>query len=74
MEISIEDDGRGIADEIAGQMFDLGTSGGNGSGWGLALCREFVESANGAIAYEPNVPRGSRFTITLPGVAHRAAA
>jgi signal transduction histidine kinase len=70
----VEDDGPGVSPSVAERAFELGTSGDGGSGWGLAICRELVESVGGEIAYEPNPTGGSRFAVRVPLVAKRAAA
>jgi two-component system sensor histidine kinase ChvG len=37
-----------------------------GTGLGLAIARAVAEAHGGSVRYEPRVPRGSRFVLTLP--------
>jgi signal transduction histidine kinase len=43
-----------------------GTKGEEGSGLGLALCKEFVQINKGTIQVESEPGKGSTFCITLP--------
>jgi signal transduction histidine kinase len=49
-----------------------------GSGFGLAIAREFVEAQGGTIDVSPPVEGGARFIVRLPGTvfsnAERSAA
>lgn len=71
--ISVKDSGIGISDEIKNKLFQLdvdvrssGTSGEQGTGLGLLLCKEFVEKNKGTINVESKKNSGSTFTFTLP--------
>ena len=69
-EISISDTGCGIPDAIRAKIFDpfFTTKGvGRGSGQGLTIARSIVvEKHGGALTFEPNVPQGTTFVISLP--------
>ncbi len=65
--VVIEDSGGGIDDELLPYIFDENFSTKNrGSGIGLSICREIVESSGGEISAGNNFLGGARFTITLP--------
>jgi signal transduction histidine kinase len=71
--IAIEDGGIGISEEdkskifrIESKMSKLGTSGENGTGLGLTLCKEFIDKNNGKIWFESELEKGTTFFITLP--------
>ncbi|MBX2994126.1 MAG: sensor histidine kinase KdpD [Bdellovibrionaceae bacterium] len=68
--ISVEDQGAGIPEEYASQVFEKfyrvpGTLPG-GTGLGLSIVRNIVELHRGTVRYEKNEPHGSRFVIDLP--------
>ncbi|MEN6453483.1 MAG: tetratricopeptide repeat-containing sensor histidine kinase [Prolixibacteraceae bacterium] len=69
----ISDQGQGLSTEELQQLFRIdstvrkkGTKGEDGSGLGLALCKEFVQINNGAIHVESEPGKGSTFCVTLP--------
>lgn len=63
-----EDDGPGIADELAERVFDIWfTTKASGTGVGLALSRKIVEAHGGTLALRPS-SRGASFRLFLPGV------
>ncbi len=73
LEVSVEDNGRGIAEVDKEQIFDrlFQASSGDaaaqgGLGIGLNLCRELVDLHGGRIDVETEVGQGSTFTFTLP--------
>ena len=37
-----------------------------GSGWGLYICRHWVEKLGGTLVVTDNLPRGADFVVTLP--------
>jgi signal transduction histidine kinase len=62
-----------MTDEIKNKLFQLdvdvrssGTSGEQGTGLGLLLCKEFIEKNKGTINVESVKDSGSTFTFTLP--------
>lgn len=67
--ISLEvlDQGPGIPSEVRAHLFEpFFTTKHDGTGLGLAVARQIVETHGGNIAIEPNFPRGARFLIGLP--------
>lgn len=65
--IAIQDNGRGIDEETRKHIFELHfTTKETGSGFGLAICKNIVESSNGSIWYESTVGEGSTFFVKLP--------
>jgi len=64
--ITIEDNGPGIAPEIATRIFEpFFSTKEQGTGMGLAICRSIVETHDGRIWAENHEPTGARFKITL---------
>ena len=43
-----------------------GTNGEQGTGFGLLLCKEFVDKHNGAIEVESELTKGTRIKVSLP--------
>jgi len=68
--VRVTDDGFGVSDKVRAHLFGRFARGddrsGGGSGLGLYIARRVAEESGGSIAYEPNMPRGSIFTIRLP--------
>lgn len=71
--ISITDSGKGIRKEHLNKLWDFndffsttGTSGEKGTGFGLMLCKIFIEKHNGKIWVESEPNKGSSFHFTLP--------
>jgi len=71
--ISVADSGVGIAPQILVNLFDFsqtnttkGTDNEGGTGFGLSLCKEFVEKHGGRIWAESKVGKGSIFRFTIP--------
>ena len=74
VELSVEDDGVGIAGNDLSRIFekyvrvpDPATTTVRGLGLGLALVRALVEAHGGAIEVESKPGKGSKFRIFLPG-------
>ncbi|HSI77258.1 MAG TPA: tetratricopeptide repeat-containing sensor histidine kinase [Lunatimonas sp.] len=72
-EISLRDNGIGMSTEIIDSLFKpnfhtkrYGTSGEKGTGLGLILVKDFLESNKGSIWVRSEVNKGSTFTFTLP--------
>jgi len=66
--VEIRDHGPGVPPELAGRLFDpyvTGKSG--GTGLGLALARQTVETHQGAIAVEPTPGGGATFVVRMRG-------
>lgn len=75
-EVSVKDSGSGIPAEKLPKIFDqfystkeADAGGQGGTGLGLALCREIMESHNGRIRVESKVGTGTTFTLRFPVVA-----
>ncbi|MGL1889049.1 MAG: HAMP domain-containing histidine kinase [Reichenbachiella sp.] len=73
VEISVADNGIGIDKETQKALFNtytnktsLGTENEKGSGFGLVLCKEFVEKMGGKIWVKSEEGVGSEFKFTLP--------
>jgi signal transduction histidine kinase len=73
VEISIADTGIGMPAKQVEDLFKAnthfttqGTSGEKGTGLGLILCKEMVESNGGKIWVESEEGKGSKFTFSLP--------
>jgi len=67
--ITLEDNGRGMTEEEANQVFDRFYSGSQenkGTGLGMALSKEFVELHHGKIFVSSEKWKGTKFTIVLP--------
>lgn len=78
-EIGVRDSGCGIPAEQLKKIFDPFFStkqadehGQGGSGLGLALCREVIESHHGRIRVESTVGVGTQFTLKLPLISPTA--
>ncbi len=67
--VEVEDDGPGIAAEVADQLFEPFVTTkdvGEGTGLGLAVCRGIVESAGGEVGVDASYRGGARFYVVLP--------
>jgi signal transduction histidine kinase len=67
VEISVEDNGVGIAGELLPRLFDpfFSTKEG-GSGLGLALTQQIIRDHGGEIHVASRVGRGTTFTLSIP--------
>jgi signal transduction histidine kinase len=70
--ITVSDNGVGIDPENLVKLFDItevlstpGTEGESGTGLGLLLCKDFVETHGGKIWVESIVGEGSQFFVTI---------
>jgi len=75
VEITVSDTGMGMDSRTMQSLFKIGetrsrngTNGERGTGFGLLLCKEFVEKHGGTIHVESEVGRGSTFIFTMPFV------
>ena len=67
LDFSVSDGGDGISDEVAAKLFTpFFTTRSDGMGLGLSLCRTVVEQHGGVLRHQPNLPRGTVFSFTLP--------
>ena len=67
--IRIKDDGKGIAADMIGKIFEpLVTTkrGQGGTGLGLAIIRRILHASDGDVTVESTPGQGAEFTITLP--------
>lgn len=71
--LTVADTGVGMRPEYAERIFSLddkttqaGTNGESGTGLGLPLCREMVETHGGAIAVQTSEGAGAVFRVSLP--------
>ncbi|MGD0643911.1 MAG: PAS domain S-box protein [Candidatus Bathyarchaeia archaeon] len=66
-EISFEDTGAGISDEILPKLFSpLFTTKAQGMGFGLAICKRIIESHEGTIKVKTSNGEGTTFMVNLP--------
>ena len=65
--ISVKDNGKGIKDEDKGRIFlpNFTTKSG-GSGVGLSLTYNIIQSASGTISFESQEGKGAEFVVQLP--------
>jgi two-component system, OmpR family, sensor histidine kinase KdpD len=75
VEISVRDEGPGIAAGDRDRVFEMfGQNGGGGrAGLGLTIAKAFVEAHDGRIWIDPDVPSGARVVFTVPCEALVAA-
>ena len=67
IEISVEDDGPGVPDHLAEEIFrPFFTTRSEGTGLGLAISRKFVEAHGGTLDVRPAAGGGARFILRLP--------
>ncbi|NHB68722.1 transporter substrate-binding domain-containing protein [Perlabentimonas gracilis] len=73
IEITVSDNGVGMSKDTLSKLFEIdsdisaaGTAGEKGSGFGLLLCKEFVEKHGGNICAKSELGKGCAFIFTLP--------
>ncbi len=67
LQFLVADLGQGIAEGVAEKLFTpFFTTKQEGMGLGLSLCRTVVEQHGGFLSHQPNIPRGTVFSFTLP--------
>jgi len=64
--VSLSDSGQGIQPETLPHVFERGVSGGEGTGYGLFLCKTVVEAHGGVIDIESVLKLGTKVTFTVP--------
>ncbi|MFD4474793.1 sensor histidine kinase [Streptomyces sp. NPDC058471] len=69
--IDVGDDGPGVPESFAAQLFQPGRradpdDGHGGAGLGLPLARRLARSVGGEVTYDPGHRPGARFTVRLP--------
>jgi signal transduction histidine kinase len=66
IEISVNDTGKGIPEEIKAKLFTpLVTTKAKGQGLGLAVVKRLVEALGGSIMFESQLGKGTKFTVRL---------
>src|SRR6056297_2624116 len=72
VEIEIADNGIGMNEKTKASLFKIGetksltgTNGEEGTGFGLLLCKEFVDKHNGTIEVESELGKGTQIRIRL---------
>jgi two-component system sensor histidine kinase FlrB len=66
-QIEVQDEGRGIPEELQEKIFEAGFTTTPGSpGLGLAVCKRIIEQHGGEITVQSRQKEGTRFTIVLP--------
>jgi len=67
IEFSVADQGMGISDDIAAQLFTpFFTTKVEGMGLGLSFCRTVAEQHGDTLVFSPNEPQGTVFSFALP--------
>ncbi|MBN1250773.1 MAG: PAS domain S-box protein [Bacteroidales bacterium] len=73
VEITVSDNGIGMDERTVTSLFkvgktksNIGTGGEIGTGFGLIICKEFVEKQSGKILVKSKLGQGSSFIFTLP--------
>ncbi|MCX7935137.1 MAG: HAMP domain-containing histidine kinase, partial [Planctomycetota bacterium] len=65
--ISFADDGPGVPEALREKIFNpFFTTKSKGTGLGLAIAQKIAQDHGGALALEPNMPRGAIFIFRLP--------
>ncbi|WEO93882.1 HAMP domain-containing sensor histidine kinase [Streptomyces sp. FXJ1.172] len=69
--IDVVDDGPGVPESFAGELFQPGRradeqDGHDGAGLGLPLARRLARAVGGDVSYDPAHTPGTRFTVSLP--------
>jgi signal transduction histidine kinase len=80
IDLVVRDNGCGIPPEILPKIFDSyfttkkgpDASGKGGTGLGLSMCRDIIESHHGRIRVDSTVGKGTAFTLKLPTAAKAA--
>lgn len=68
VQITVIDSGKGVPEELRSKLFQplVSNKGKDGTGLGLNIVKQIVESHNGMVGYAPNETQGSQFWIWLP--------
>ena len=72
LEIEIEDNGKGIKEEVMGRIFEpffTTRTVGHGMGLGLSIAYGIIKEHGGEILVESRFGEGAKFTVRLPGPA-----
>jgi len=75
VKVKVSDNGVGISSNDIEKLFKIdvhhsteGTAKEKGTGFGLILCKEYIEKHGGSISVESQQGRGTTFFITIPGI------
>jgi len=69
VEISVTDNGPGVAPAIADRLFDpFSTTKSSGTGLGLAISRTIAQSHGGRVGFRAVSPQGTCFFVRLPAL------
>jgi signal transduction histidine kinase len=67
VEFAVSDTGVGMSEEVMKKLWTpLFTTKAKGMGFGLSICKRFVEAHGGTINVESSLGKGSTFTVILP--------
>ena len=67
--VEVKDNGSGVAPDVEARLFQPNfTTKSSGSGLGLAMVKNIIENAGGAIVYRPNPQGGAIFLLEFPRV------
>ncbi len=73
VQVVVSDTGKGMSDDVSQSLFiigknrsEKGTQGEKGAGFGLLLCKEFIDKHKGTIEVKSKLNKGSKFIVTLP--------
>ncbi|MGQ9530134.1 MAG: GAF domain-containing protein [Candidatus Bathycorpusculaceae bacterium] len=67
LEITVSDTGIGMSKKTLEKLWTpLFTTKARGMGFGLAICKRFVEAHGGSISVKSTLGKGTTFTVTLP--------
>ena len=72
-ELRIEDNGKGMPDEVKARIFQafFSTKGEKGTGLGLLIIDKTIKAHHGEIVVESEVGKGTAFVLTLPKIIHQ---
>jgi hypothetical protein len=71
VEVEVSDTGHGLTDEIRERLFlPFYSTKHRGTGLGLSIAAKIVQELGGSIRAESNSPKGARFVLRLPLMAH----
>lgn len=72
--VDVADFGAGLPQSVAEKLFQpFVTTKDGGMGLGLSICKDIIETHGGRLWAEPNAPRGTVFSFTLPAASDDAA-
>lgn len=71
IELHVRDRGHGIPEGLRERVFEQGyTTRHSGTGWGLYICRQWVEALGGQLDIGRSTPGGTDMVVTLPCRGH----